>query len=205
MSRRWNNCLPNNRNNKQPHIRKSYFPSIWKKGKDKPLLTKSHADDTTIYASCHPSDLPPPQNWRSQLCAQCPQLLVYWLSPSTHPTKTKTVVLSTSQISRVPSSRISSRSLERVNLTKLLGIHFSEHLSWEDCMSTNCQKSCHSALGILRKIKNFTRNTYLAITLAKLKLSPVRLGTGWVMNIVFKFPTLLFLCFLLLYCPNLRA
>ena len=62
----------------------------------------------------------------------------------------------TSQMSRVHSLgqlRISSRSLERVNLTKLLGIHFSEHLSWEDCMSANCQKSCHSALGILRKIK----------------------------------------------------
>ena len=92
---------------------------------------------------------------------------------------------------------ISSRSLERVNLTKLHGIHFSEHLSWEDCMSTNCQKSCHSALGILRKIKNFTRNTYLAITLAKLKLSPLRLGTGWVTNIV-----LFFRCFLFPYCPN---
>ena len=74
-------------------------------------------------------------------------------------TKTKTIVLSTSQMSRVhslgqfiPSLGIFSRSLERVNLTKLLGIHFSEHLSWQDCMSTNCQKSCHSALGILRKI-----------------------------------------------------
>ena len=89
----------------------------------------------------------------------------------------------------IPSLGISSRSLERVNLTKLLGIHFSEHLSWEDCMFTNCRKSCHSALGILRKIKNFTRNTYLAITLAKLKLSPVRLGTGWVTNIVLRFPT----------------
>ena len=59
MSRRWNNCLPNNWNNNQPHIRKFHFPSIWKKGKDKPLLIKSHADDTTIYDSCHPSDLPP--------------------------------------------------------------------------------------------------------------------------------------------------
>ena len=133
MSRRWNNCLPNNWNNKQPHIRKSHFPSIWKKGKDKPLPIKSHADDATIYASCHPCDLP--QNWRSPLCAQFPQLLVYWLSPSTHPTKTKTVVLSTSQISRVhslgqliPSLRISSRSLERVNLPKLLGIHFSVNI-----------------------------------------------------------------------------
>ena len=76
-----------------------------------------------------------PQNWRSPLCAQFPQLLVYWLSPSTHPTKTKTVVLSISQIFRVhslgqliPSLRISSRSLERVNLPKLLGIHFSVNI-----------------------------------------------------------------------------
>ena len=106
----------------------------------------------------------------------------------------------------IPSLGISSRSLERVNLTKLLVIQFSEHLSWEDCMSTNCQKTCHSALGILRKIKNFTRNTYLAITLAKLKLSPVRLGTGWVTNIVLKVPSyLFFLCFLFPYCPNLNA
>ena len=89
----------------------------------------------------------------------------------------------------IPSLGISSRSLERINLTKLLGIHFSELLSWEDCMSTNCRKSCHSALGILRKIKNFTRNTYLGITLTKLKLSPVRLGTGWVTNIVLRVPT----------------
>ena len=88
-----------------------------------------------------------------------------------------------------PLNKDTSRSLERVNLTKLLGFHFSEHLSWEDCMSTNCQKSCHSSLGILRKIKNFTRNTYLPITLTKLKLSPVRLGTGWVTNIVLRVPT----------------
>ena len=140
----------------------------------------------------------------------CPQLLLWSDSHlALNPTKTKIVVLSTSQMSRVhslgqfiPSLGISSRSLERVNLTKLLGIHFSEHLSWEDCMSTNCQKSCHSALGILRKIKNFTRNTYLAITLAKLKLSPVRLGTGWVTNIVLKVPTLLFLCFFFPHCSN---
>ena len=133
----------------------------------------------------------------STVCSMPSALGLVWLSPSIYlSTKTKTIVLSTSQMSRVhslglfiPSLGISSRSLERVNLTKLLGIHFSEHLSWEDCMSTNCQKSCHSALGILRKIKNFTRNTYLAITLAKLKLSPVRLGTGWVTNIVLKVPT----------------
>ena len=70
-------------------------------------------------------------------------------------------------------------------------------------MSTNYQKSCYSVLSILRKIKSFTRNSYLAITLAKLKLSPVQLGTGWVMNIVFNVPTLLFLCFVFPYCLNL--
>ena len=77
-----------------------------------------------------------------------------------------------------PSLRISNRSLERVNRTKLLGIHFSEHLYWEEHVH-NLSKSCYSVLGILRKIKKL--KNYLTITLAKLKLSrPVRLGTGWI-------------------------
>ena len=127
----------------------------------------------------------------STVCSMPSALGLVWLSPSTklHQDQDNRSVHQPDVSCSLPWTRISSRSLERVNLTKLLGIHFSEHLSWEDCMSTNCQKSCHSALGILRKIKNFTRNTYLAITLAKLKLSPVRLGTGWVTNIVLKVPT----------------
>ena len=76
-----------------------------------------------------------------------------------------------------PSLRISDRSLERVG-TKLLGIHFSEYLYWEEHVH-NLSKSCYSVLGILRKIKKL--KNYLTITLPKLKLSrPVRLGTGWI-------------------------
>ena len=79
-----------------------------------------------------------------------------------------------------PSLRISNRSLERVNRTKLLGIHFSEHLYWEEHVH-NLSKSCYSVLGILRKIKKL--KTYLTITLEKLKLSrPVWLGTGWILR-----------------------
>ena len=67
-----------------------------------------------------------------------------------------------------PSLRISNRSLERVNRTKLLGIHFSEHLYWEEHVH-NLSKSC--------------LKTYLTITLEKLKLSrPVWLGTGWILS-----------------------
>ena len=79
-----------------------------------------------------------------------------------------------------PSLRISNRSLERVNRTKLLGIHFSEHLYWEEHVH-NLSKSCYSVLGFLRKIKKL--KTYLTITLEKLKLSrPVWLGTGWILR-----------------------
>ena len=77
-----------------------------------------------------------------------------------------------------PSLRISKRSLERVNRNKLLGIHFSEHLFWEEHVH-KLSKSCYSVLGILRKIKKL--KNYLTITLEKLKLSrPVRLRTGWI-------------------------
>ena len=77
-----------------------------------------------------------------------------------------------------PSLRISNRSLERVNRTKLLGIHFSKHLYWGEHVH-KLSKSCYSVLGILRKIKKL--KNYLTITLAKFKLSrPVRLGTGWI-------------------------
>ena len=79
-----------------------------------------------------------------------------------------------------PSLRISNRSLERVNRTKLLGIHFSKHLYWGEHVH-KLSKSCYSVLGILRKIKKL--KTYLTITLEKLKLSrPVWLGTGWILR-----------------------
>ena len=105
----------------------------------------------------------------------------------------------------IPSLGISSRSLERVNLTKLLGIHFSEHLSWEHCTSTNCQKSCLSALGILRKIKKLYKK-YLPRNNPRetqVKPCPVR---NWMGNEYrLEGPYSFFLCFLFSYCPNWNA
>ena len=72
--------------------------------------------------------------------------------------------------------RISNRSLERVNRTKLLGIHVSEHLYWEERVH-NLSKSCYSVLVILQKIKKL--KTYLTITLEKLKLSRPVLVRNW--------------------------
>ena len=71
------------------------------------------------------------------------------------------------------SLRISNRSLERINRTKLLGIHFSEHLYWEEHV--------HELSVLLQCAWYFTEKNYLTLTLAKLKLSrPVRLGIGWI-------------------------
>ena len=151
----------------------------------------------------------------STVCSM-PTVLVYWFSRSTHPIETKIVVPSTSQMSRFhslaqfnPSLRIPNRSLEHGNLTKLLGIHFSEHISWKEYVhKLSVAKSCYSVLGILRKIKNFTRNTYLTITLAKLKLSPVRFRTEWVTRCEYCRERACFFFFLLFffpYCANWHA
>lgn len=78
------------------------------------------------------------------------------------PVKTKTMVISTSQMSRVhfleqyqPSLRISDKPLERVNQIKLLGVYVQEHLHWEEHIK-QLSKFCYSILRTLRKIKNFT-------------------------------------------------
>ena len=88
------------------------------------------------------------------VCSTPLALDLVWLSPSTKPHQDQDSGsvhqpdVSCSLLRTIYSLRlrISSRSLERVNLTKLPGIHFSERLSWDDYMSTNCQKSCYSTV-----------------------------------------------------------
>ena len=53
--------------------------------------------------------------------------------------KTKTMLLSTSQMSHVqsldknqPAITISDSTLEYVNVSKLLGVHFHQHLNWDE-------------------------------------------------------------------------
>ena len=68
-------------------------------------------------------------------------------------------------------------------------------------MSTNCQKSCHSALGILRKIKTLQEIlTSDNLRETQVKPCPVRnwMGNEYRLEGLYLF----FLCFLFPYCPN---
>ena len=78
-----------------------------------------------------------------------------------NPSKTKAMLLSTRQMSRVhgldtnrPLVSISSNILEYVEVCKLLGVHFHENLKWDEQVKAIC-KSCYGTIRILKKIKNF--------------------------------------------------
>ena len=97
-----------------------------------------YADDTTIYSSFSAPKL--------QRCAQqlSPTLntVSSWSNDShlaLNSKKTKTMLLSTSQMSHVhsldknrPAITISDSTLEYVNVSKLLGVHFHQHLNWDE-------------------------------------------------------------------------
>ncbi|KAL9958096.1 hypothetical protein ACROYT_G035065, partial [Oculina patagonica] len=88
----------------------------------------------------------------------------FWSSDShlaLNPVKTKAMLLSTNQMARVhsmndycPSLKVSDKTLERVQQTKLLGVYLHENLKWDEHVK-ELSKSCYSTLSILRKIKNF--------------------------------------------------
>ena len=50
---------------------------------------------------------------------------------------------------------LANKTLERVSETKLLGIHFDEHLAWNKHIKTVISL-CHHTLSTFRKLKNFT-------------------------------------------------
>ena len=49
---------------------------------------------------------------------------------------------------------LANKTLERVSETKLLGIHFDEHLTWNKHINTVIY-SCHYTLSTLHNLKNF--------------------------------------------------
>ena len=95
-----------------------------------------YADDTKIYSSCPAAEL--------QRCAQEINSTVNTVSSWSNDShlalnskKTKTMLLPTSQMSHVHSLRknrpaitISDSTLEYANLSKLLGVHFHQHLNY---------------------------------------------------------------------------
>ena len=121
-----------------------------------------YADDTTIYCSCPAPEL--------QRCAQelnSSRNTVSSWSNNPHLAlnlkKTKTMLLSTRQMSRVcihsldrnrPTITISDSTLEYVNVSKLLGVHIHQHLIWDEHVPATC-KSCYGTIQIIRKLKNF--------------------------------------------------
>ena len=107
--------------------------------------SSQYADDTTIYSSCPAPEL--------QRCAQEPNSTLNTVSSWSNDShlalnskKTKMMLLSTSQMSHVhsldknqPAIRISDSTLEYVNISRLLGVHFHQHLNWDKHVQGTCK------------------------------------------------------------------
>ena len=99
-----------------------------------------YADDTTIYSSCPAREL---QRCAEELNSRL-NTVSSWSNDShlaLSSKKTKTILLSTSQMSHVhsldknrPAITISDSTLEYVNVSKLLGVHFHQHLRACTCL-----------------------------------------------------------------------
>ena len=117
-----------------------------------------YADDTTIYDHAKASDL----NSCRNTIYQSINKLSAWSKESTlafNNDKTKVMILSTPQMSRVhrldeydPNIAVSGYKLERIKSCKLLGVHISEHLKWNDHIK-HTVSGCYASLSVLRKLK----------------------------------------------------
>ena len=120
-----------------------------------------YTDDTTTYVSAKPKDLELPViGTKSSL-----NNLDQWANENnltTNVIKTKCMLFSTKRMStlhQLPEKNLNvtlaNKTLERVSETKLRGIHFDEHLTWNKHIKTVIC-SCHCTLTTLRKLKNLT-------------------------------------------------
>ena len=94
------------------------------------------------------------------------------------------MLFSTPQMASVHSLRernlninVSSNILKRVESKKLLGVHFQEHLKWNEHVNAT-SSSCYGTLSILRKIKHFVdyklrKHLVEALVLSKLDYNDV--------------------------------
>ncbi|XP_078356888.1 uncharacterized protein LOC144641732 [Oculina patagonica] len=115
------------------------------------VTTFQYADDTTLYTSCRPVDVPHSVDELNSTLRD----LSSWSSDShlaLNPVKTKAMLLSTNQMARVhsmndycPSLKVSDKTLERVQQTKLLGVYLHENLKWDEHV-TELSKSFLSKL-----------------------------------------------------------
>ena len=119
-----------------------------------------YADDTTILISSRPSE----HQKSAEALDSSMETLSSWSNSSQlalNPDKTKAMLISTSQMSRVhsldrdrPFISVSQKNLKYCKVSKILGVHFHENLKWHGHVRTLC-KSCFCSIRILKKVKNF--------------------------------------------------
>ena len=124
------------------------------------IRTFQYANDTNVYSSCHPVDLPSLANrFNSTLeklsSSSCNS------NQALNPDKTKTMVISARQMAHFhsldtyePNLQISQTMVQRVTEARLLGVQLQQNLQWEEHINF-ISKSCYSILSTVRKIKNF--------------------------------------------------
>ena len=121
-----------------------------------------YADDTTSYEHCKLSNI---SDCMNKLTNQMESLhnwsnVVYNLA--LNPNKSKFMPFSTNQLSRrhdldkqMLNIDYNNSSIERVKTWKILGIHFDQHLNWNEHFE-KLLKSTNKKLHQLRKLKRFT-------------------------------------------------
>ena len=117
-----------------------------------------YADDTTIYDHAKISDL---NSCRNNIYQSINKLSVRSKESNLpfNNNKTKVMILSTPQISRVrhlddydPNIAVSDYKLEHIKSCKLLGVHVKEDLKWDNHIK-HTVSGCYATLSIIRKLK----------------------------------------------------
>ena len=120
-----------------------------------------YADDTSLYSHFNVKEL----DSRAVDMNKTLVSITNWSQDSNlalNPGKTKCMLFSTPQMSSYHSLAerpihlsVGDKPLERVHSTKLLGVHMTDTLKWDDHVK-HLASSCYGVLAALRKIKNFT-------------------------------------------------
>jgi len=145
-----------------------------------------YADDTSLLFHCKPQELPScvekvNNNLRNLMSWSTDNNLIF------NSTKTKTILFSTSQMSRVHNLAGSTLTIkpqdepiERVKSFKVLGITFTEHLKWNEHINRTI-KNAFITLKSLKLIQRFTpyhvrKNLAEALVISKLDYGNVLLA-----------------------------
>ena len=119
-----------------------------------------YADDTSLYSHFNVKEL----DSRAADMNETLVSITNWCQDSNlalNPAKTKCMLFSTSQMSSYHSLAerpihlsVGDKPLERVHSIKLLGVHMTDNLKWDDNIK-HLASSCYGILAALRKTKNF--------------------------------------------------